>query len=251
MLGEGSLEVISALKPILERCFGDRRPRRRAIGGKRFKPNDAPDFFKVLELAAETLGSSVPRLFTAAGRHHPEWVSNGFLVPGELIESMDGLSLRFWAGHTIGSTAPALSALSLAQPGELESILAEIGRLASGAAPADSGILKEVASSKHNAARASVTELLERYPDVIDRIATEKWFSVPVFIADRFGLLLTGDVSVAAEAVIAINEDLKHSNTPERIVAEQRPRTLLEYALSAAYQELRYHAGLGARPRVL
>lgn len=251
LLGEGSLEVINALRPILERCFGDRRPRRRVIGGKRFKPNDAPDFFKVLELAAETLGSSVPRLFTAAGRLHPEWVSNGFLVPGELIESMDELSLRFWAGHTIGSTAPGLSALSLAQPGELESILAEIARLAAGGASADSGLLKEVASSKHSAARATIVELLERYPEVIDRVTGENWFSVPVFVADRFGLLLTGDVSVAAEAVVAINEDLKQLKTPERIVSEQRPRTLLEYALSAAYQELRYHAGLGARPRVL
>ena len=251
LLKEGSLEVVEVLRPVLERCFKDRRPSRRAIGARKLKASEAGDLFRLMDLSAETINASVPKMFASADRSHPEWVSNGFLLPRDLLETDNPLDIRFWAGHTIGSTAPQLSALALAQPGEVESILAEIVRLNMGNAPAESGFLKEVASSRLASVRERVGSLLESFPGLIDRVSTEEWPMLPIYIADRFGLLLTGDVSVAISAIVGLDADIKPRDRAERAVNEPRAKILLEYALSAQYQELRYLVGLGAKPRIL
>ena len=93
--------------------------------------------------------------------------------------------------------------------------------------------------------------LLETYPGLIDRVSTEDWPSLPIYIADRFGLLFTGDVRVAISAIVGLDADIKAMDRAERAVTEPRSKILFEYALSTQYQELRYLVGLGARPRIL
>ena len=95
-----------------------------------------------------------------------------------------------------------------------------------------------------------VVVALDAHPGVLERCASENWALLPFLIADRFGLLITGDVRVVVDSLIHMDSDLAGRRT-ERIVNEPRPRSVLEFALGCAYQELRYQAGLSARPKVV
>jgi tetratricopeptide (TPR) repeat protein len=252
LVGPASLAAIQALAPTLERCFGERRPRRRALGGKRLKASEMPVFIDLVELAGDTLSVATPRIYTGEGGcEHPDWLAgDGLFVPRELLQDGDEGALRFWAGHAAASMAFELSPLALAEPGEIEAVLTEVRRIAQGGEPGV-GWLKEVASSRLASGREGVMAAWERDARLLERVTEERWRDLPVYVADRFGLLLCGDVRAAVGAVMSLEGDIRPGDRAERIVRSKRACWLLEYALSFAYQELRYLAGLAARPRVL
>jgi tetratricopeptide (TPR) repeat protein len=252
LLGSGSVETMEAMAPILEKSFGQRRARKRTLGGRRLKPAEAPDFSRLVQLAADTSGVGAPRVYVGTGSQQPEVMSNGgFWMPLELFEVTDELTERFWAGHIVAMTGFDASAASLAYEGEIGALLTEIIRVASGGVQAKDSEYRHLRSSRLRGSSERVSELVGQYPDLIERSAMERWHAMPALIADRFGLLMSGDVLSSVNAILALDADLKTADRAERIIGETRPRALLEYALSYAYQELRYLCGLSAKPKLL
>jgi hypothetical protein len=247
-----SQRAMLALAPIVERCFGDRRARRRALGGRRLRSGDAPDFLTVLDLGAEAIEASSVKVYVGNGGDQPEWLSNGgHWFPTERFESADYLAQRFWAGHVVGFQAFDLAPLSLCQPGDLEDVLAEVRRVITGNEPSFDRTLKEVGSSRFATQREELWDLMVEHEDLIERVAGEHWAQVPLWIADRYGLLLCGDVRVAVDAILSLDDDLRPGRRSRRIIGDIRSRMLLEFAFGYAYQELRHLAGLAAKPKLV
>lgn len=252
LAGRGSIEVIRTIVSMLERCFGDRRARKRALGGRRIRSSDSPRLTRAVDLAAETLKVPSPKLFMGNGNDHVEWLSNGgFWFPIKNLELADELTLRFWAGHVTALSALGLGAVSFAEPGEIEEILCEILRLEEGKPANDDRVLKEVSASRHSDTRKELAGLLEIHPDLVQRCTSEDWPTIPTTLADRFGLLMSGDVRASVDAILSIEDDVRRKDRAERAISDQRCRSLFEYAFGQSYHQLRYKCGLGAKPKVL
>ncbi|MBN1945619.1 MAG: hypothetical protein JW797_08070 [Bradymonadales bacterium] len=248
----GSLTAIITLEPLMERCFGDRRARRRELGGRRIRSGEVPELVNLLQLGAETIGSTAPRIYVGNGSDQPEWLGIGaYWLPEDLVENLDPLALRFWAGHFTAAGAIGMHAVTLAQPGEIEAILEEIERLNHGGEISREPMLREVAAPRFKTLREKIRPLMEQHPDLVKRAAGENWATFPFLVADRFGLLLAGDVRAAVDSVLSLERNPPRFERAERIVADLRSKRILEYALSYAYQELRYLCGLAAKPRLL
>ncbi|MCA9564885.1 MAG: hypothetical protein KC561_15415, partial [Myxococcales bacterium] len=245
-----SMKAAQLVSKILNKELADRRPRRRALGGKKLKGN--PELSALIDLAASTLQADAPKVFVGQGGTQTDWLAdNMFFVPSQTLEEADAMGLRFWAGHIVGATAFGLGALALAEPGEIESVLTEVCRLEKGESPSDDPFLKEVASRGFAEVREELAALIEQNEGIIESVAEDAWIALPRRVADRFGLLMTGDVRAAVGVLSSEGPgELSLSVTrPEDLVTQPRPKALLEFALGHAYQELRYHCGLAARPR--
>jgi len=219
---------------------------------RRIKISEAPELLALVELGSQTLHASVPRVYAGDGNLQPEWLSNGgFWIPRSVLDESSWLSQRFWAGHVVGTNAFPLAASALAEPGEIAEVLNEIVRLQQGGSPYGDELSKSLSSSRVSGARETVMDLLDEHPDLIERSEVESWCTVPIAVADRVGLLFSGDVRASIDALLTLEDEHRKRSRAERVVGEPRTRGLLEYALSYAYQEIRYLSGLAGKPKVL
>jgi tetratricopeptide (TPR) repeat protein len=265
-----SIELIHYVAPIIHHCFRGRRPKKRTLGARRIKGDDQVKFMQQVQLSADVLGLKTPKIYEGGVGERPEILNNGsHFIPtkvfiynnesecshsevNEMVSSLpENIWSRFWAGQTVGIDAFGWESLGLAEPGEIERLLDAIMSWEQGDRTALSTQFKKACSGRFKKQRAEIFRLLTGKPNLMDAVSRESWMNLPTLIADRFGLLMTGDVRVAVLAIQYLTSDCCSLPYHERLVAEERTSRLLDFGLSMAYQEIRYHCGLAARPRTV
>jgi hypothetical protein len=255
-LGDSSSrEVAVAMAPLAERVLARLAGVRRQLKGRRVRLDEPGTFEQALGLAGNTLGVTPSRVLVGDGADRALAIDlRTNWVPDIWLMDDSSLACRFWAGWCGGMQFAQGAPWTWADQQVAGQMLRALAARGLGKQDIEPGpFADDVAGIMLLPQRRAAALVLADSLEVLDGrpFAPGEWSEA---MALRSGLMMAGDAGLALVCACAQSgvETSRMTQDALAVAVCTRPMvlSLLQFALSDAYQLLRYETGLGARPAV-
>jgi cellulose synthase operon protein C len=260
----GMFDVLQATAPLAEKIWFEALPQRKALEGEKLRRGQHDRLLDAFEAAFEGFG--IKRFKAVIGDCGP---SNPQVFPdatpwvwlnSELMTDMSESEERFVAGYCAAlawSSLPAMLCFDGRQVWHLIEgiLLKQTGKGFTERVDAVSQDLAErISSPFHSGARRKVVTALEPVFERMPDIHCEAWAQAIETFAQRYGLLLSGDVAGAARCILRLDGwtlGFEEQATQKKLRNNRCVESLFEFAMSEEFLQARYALGLAGRPSSL
>lgn len=261
-LRDGVLETLRALEPLANKLWGDALPTIEALGGRKWRAGDLDQLREFASLATDTFdlskvrfhigdgGPSSPQVFTQGGTSI--WFHRG------MFEDVGAEVCRYLAGYAAGLAWSGVGSFVHLDGRDLwhllEAVLIKqtnVG-LTDVTDPRSMELVEQIGSPFVRGLRKRVADAATPHLEVLRTAHCEAWPTMLNQLATRSGLVLSGQVSGAMQAILRSREWRGHLHDPdtqERMRKIPEAADLLRFALSDEFLELRHGCGLDSMPR--
>lgn len=249
-------DSLRSVGPLAERVWPEDMPQRKALEGARLK--EGP-LFEAVEAANELFGNRRFKVLVGdAGPMQPQVFSDGTMwFNVDLVHGASNAQLRFFAGYAAALLWSELAPLLHVDGRRIWHLLegALYRQTSTGFSDRVDARSQEIASTVSSplfaVARRKLVQRLEESATDWEQVHCEAWPRDIEAFAARAGLTLAGRVPDALEGVLRLEgwrHGLHEASTLRRVKGSSIVRDLIEFALSDAYLEARYSAGLAGKP---
>ncbi len=257
----GVLDTLRALEPLAIKLYGDSLPTMDALGGKRWKSGDLEQVRQFTTQAASTFGVTRAKLYLGdAGPGMPQvfgagqvsiWCHRG------MFEDTGAEVARFLAGYASGLAWSGVAPLMHLDGRDLWHLLEAVLVRQTGEGlgqvtdPRSMVLVDRLGGVFNRPLCRKVAEVAMPHLDTLRMAHCEAWPAMIRALGLRAGLVLSGQISGAAQALLRSREWRGHLQDPEtQPWLRKMPEfaELLRFSLRDPYLELRYSCGLGSRP---
>lgn len=262
-LRDGVLETLRALEPLAVKVWGDALPTIDALGGRRWRAGG--DYEQVRDfavLAAQTFelpsvrvylgdgGPAAPQVFTQGAVSL--WFHQG------MFNDVGAEVGRYLAGYAAGLAWSGCASLVHLDGRDLWHLLEAVLIKHTGVGltettdPRSMELIEKVGGFFNQSLRRRIVTTATPHLDVLRTAHCEAWPAMLNQLATRSGLVLSGQLSGAVQAVLRSRQwrgELHDADTQERLRKLPEAADLLRFSLSDDYLELRHGCGLDSRPR--
>jgi len=252
LLTEPERAVLCAASPLAEKVFHRMAPSRKAHRGRRLRADEFPTFDAFLQESCAWLGAAIPKVTVGDGEGTARFLESGhFWISSSCLDDAYAPNARFWAGYIACMMFHQLGPLSWTQGHEARELIAAVGVKGLGMEVAEGALFaEEVGGLLVMPMRRQAAAALREHPEALATLSTSAGHAA-VMMADRAGLVMSGDLTVAVSEVLRAEgwtHDLADTRTREVVLRMPRLRDLIQFALSDAHYVLRYESGLAQRP---
>jgi tetratricopeptide (TPR) repeat protein len=261
-LRDGVLETLRALEPLAVKIWGDRLPTIDALGGKRWRSVEYEQVRDFTELAAECFNIPKVKLYLGdSGPGTPKVFNQGttsIWFHRGMFEESGAEVCRYLAGYAAGLGWSRVSSLVHLDGRELWHLLEAvlIKHTAAGLSevtdPRTIELVEEVGGPFNRSLRRRICDAATPHLEVLQNAHCEAWPAMIRTLAVRGGLVLSGQITGAMQAILSGREwrgRLHDPDTQARMKKLPEAADLLRFALGDDYLELRHGCGLDSRPR--
>lgn len=254
----GVQELLHEALPILDSLFKEQLPKRALLGGYRARSVEIQSLFNS---AATALNLGTVKVYLAHDSSPVPMVfddPNAFWLPTDHWESASVAEQRHWAGYASGLLWTSLCHVVHYDMKELWHTLDAAYFLSTGKCIEQKNALsldfaERIKSPWLRRERKEISRMIDEIGHEHVGLGDAKFWKDAIFgTADRAALLFSGDLASSFAASLAAQAWDKTRNDQQTLALrlEQSPRLqdLIRFALSEDYLQLRYHAGLAARP---
>ncbi|MFU8805383.1 MAG: tetratricopeptide repeat protein, partial [Bradymonadaceae bacterium] len=260
----GMFDVLQAAVPLAEKLWAESLPQRKALEGEKLRRGTHDRLLDAFDAAFEGFGIKRYKVVLGdCGPSNPQVFSDAtpwVWLNAELMAPMSESEERFVAGYCAALAWSSLPAMLCFDGRRVWHLLEGILLRHSGNGFTDrvdnvsQDLAEQVSSPFHGGARRKVTNALEPVLDRMPDIHCEAWSEAIETFAQRFGLLLCGDVAAAASCILRLDGwslGFEDQATQKRLRNNRCVESLFGFALSEEFLEARYALGLAGRPSTL
>ena len=261
-LRDGVLETLRALEPLAIKLWGDALPTLDALGGKRWRTSDYEQVRDFATLSCECFempriklylgdsGPGAPQVFTHSGPSL--WFHRG------MFEEVGVEVSRYLCGYAAGLAWSGVASLVHLDGRDLWHLLEAVlvKQTSSGMTeitdPRSMELVEAVGGAFNRSLRRKIADAALPHLGVLRNAHCEAWPSMIRTLAVRSGLVLSGQISAAMQAILRSREwrgHLHDDDTQARLRKLPEAADLLRFSLSDDYLELRFGCGLDSQPR--
>ncbi|MFA5625300.1 MAG: hypothetical protein WC966_09650 [Bradymonadales bacterium] len=251
-------ELLHEALPILDSLFKEQLPRRSLLGGSRTR---SPEIQALFNSTTAALNLGNVRVYLAHDSSPVPMVfdnPNAFWLPTDHWEGASEAEKRHWAAYASGLLWTSLSRVVHYDMKELWHTLDAAYYLTNANCIQERNALsldfaERIKSPWLRRERKEIARIIdETTPEKLPLNSAPAWKTAIYATADRAALLFSGDLSTSFTALLAAEvwdkSRMDRQALLERLQKSPRLQALIRFALSDDYLQLRYYAGLAARP---
>jgi hypothetical protein len=261
----GVLEVLRALEPLAVKLRSDSLPTLDALGGRRWRGGELEQAQEAIYAACGTFGLGRPKLYLGdsgpgmpqvfgAGANAALWFHTGmFAEAGAEV-------VRFLAGYAAGLAWSGVAPLMHLDGRDLWNLLEAVLVRQTGEGlgqvtdPHSMVLVERIGGVFNRTLCRRAADVAAPHVEALRMAHCEAWPGMIGALATRAGLVLCGQLSGAAQAMLRAREWHGHLQDPDALLwLKKTPEfaDLLRFSTRNEYLELRFGCGLGPRPTPL